>query len=86
MRNRIASNGNTATLRAADWICLAAMPTFAIMGLVTGILGSGMPDGLCAATGHSFPLDGMVPMYLLMGAFHSTPWLKLLVHGDYRCP
>jgi hypothetical protein len=29
---------------------------------------------LCAAS----PLNGMVPMYLLMSAFHSAPWLKLI--------
>jgi len=23
-------------------------------------------------------LGGMVPMYLLMSAFHSAPWLKLI--------
>jgi hypothetical protein len=26
----------------------------------------------------AFPLAGMVPMYLLMSAFHLTPWLKLI--------
>jgi hypothetical protein len=24
------------------------------------------------------PLSGMVPMYLLMSAFHLAPWLKLI--------
>jgi hypothetical protein len=24
------------------------------------------------------PLGGMVPMYLLMSAFHLAPWLKLI--------
>jgi hypothetical protein len=23
-------------------------------------------------------MNGMVPMYLMMGAFHSPPWLRLL--------
>ena len=32
---------------------------------------------LCSAA-HGAPLDGMVPMYLLMSAFHSAPWLKLI--------
>jgi hypothetical protein len=34
-------------------------------------------DMLCLA-GHGPPLTGMVPMYLLMSAFHLAPWLKLI--------
>jgi hypothetical protein len=63
---------------AADWVCLAAAPTFAIMALLTGVLGGGPQDMLCAATS---PLSGMVPMYLLMSVFHSAPWLKLISSG-----
>jgi hypothetical protein len=63
---------------AADWICLAAAPTFAIMALVTGVLGGGPQDMLCAAAQDASPLSGMVPMYMLMSAFHSAPWLKLI--------
>jgi hypothetical protein len=48
------------------------------MALLTGVLGGGQPDELCAAMQHSSPLDGMIPMYLLMSAFHSPPWLKLI--------
>ena len=62
---------------AADWLCLAATPTFAIMALLTA-LGGGQPDMLCAAMPPMSPLGGMVPMYLLMSAFHSAPWLKLI--------
>lgn len=36
-----------------------------------------MPTILCSAPDAS-PLTGMIPMYLLMSAFHSTPWLRLL--------
>ena len=61
---------------AADWISLAAAPTFAIMALLTSILGGEAPDMLCSAA-HASPLAGMIPMYLLMSAFHSAPWLKL---------
>ena len=39
-----------------------------------GALADGAPDMLCSAS----PLTGMVPMYLLMSAFHAAPWLKLL--------
>jgi hypothetical protein len=70
-------SGDAATLGAADWLCLAAAPTFAIMALFTGILGGGSPDMLCSAQDAS-PLSGMASMYLLMSAFHSAPWLKLI--------
>jgi hypothetical protein len=63
---------------AARWLGLAAAPTFAIMALLTGVLGAGAPDVLCSAAHDTSPLSGMVPMYLLMSAFHSTPWLKLI--------
>ena len=69
--------GAAAARGAAEWLCLAATPTFAVMALLTGALGKGAVDMLCAAE-HGSPLDGMVPMYLLMGAFHSSPWLKLI--------
>src|SRR5436190_8717112 len=70
-------NGNAAATGAADWLYLAAAPTFAMMALLTGVLGGGPPDALCSVAGAS-PLSGMVPMYLLMSAFHLTPWLKLI--------
>ena len=64
--------------RAADWLCLAPAPTFAIMALLTSVVGGGPPDMLCSAAHEASPLSGMVPMYLLMSAFHSAPWLKLI--------
>ena len=48
------------------------------MALLTGALGGGTPDFLCAAMSDASPLSGMVPMYLLMSAFHLAPWLKLI--------
>jgi hypothetical protein len=63
----------------ADYrLSLAAAPTFAIMALLTGVLGGGQPDILCAAADQTSPLSGMIPMYLLMSAFHSQPWLRLI--------
>ena len=59
---------------------LAAAPTFAIMALVTGIQDGGMPGMLCSAAHDASPLTGMVPMYLLMSAFHSAPWLRLIAN------
>jgi hypothetical protein len=70
--------GDAAVLGAADWLCLAAAPTFAIMALLTGVLGGGPPDMLCSAAQDASSLSGMIPMYLLMSAFHSAPWLKLI--------
>ena len=70
-------NRNAAAIGAADWLYLAAAPTFAIMALLTGILGGGSPDALCSSAS---PLSGMVPMYLLMSAFHTAPWLKLIAN------
>src|SRR6202795_2634148 len=70
-----ARSGNAAALGAADWLCLAAAPTFAIMALLTAVLGG---DMLCSVAQNASPLSGMVPMYLLMSAFHSAPWLKLV--------
>jgi hypothetical protein len=69
---------------AADWLCLAAAPTFAFMALLTAICGGGQPDMLCA-TGHDgSALGGMVPMYALMSAFHCGPWLRLISRHGIR--
>jgi hypothetical protein len=73
-----AGSGNAAALGAADWLCLAAAPTFAIMALLTGVLGGGPREMLCSAAQDASPLSGMVAMYLLMSAFHLAPWLKLI--------
>ena len=69
--------GDVTALRATDWLCLGGAPTFAIMALLTGVFG-GQTDILCSAAAHKSPLTGMIPMYLLMSAFHSSPWLKLM--------
>jgi len=61
----------------ADWLGLAAAPSFAIMALVTGLIGDGPPDLLCSSA-HMSPVGGMVPMYLLMSVFHLAPWLKFV--------
>ena len=62
---------------ADRFLSLAAAPTFAIMALLSAIPAGGAPDVLCSAAGASV-LRGMIPMYLLMSAFHAAPWLKLI--------
>lgn len=78
-------DGNPAAKGAADFLYLAAAPTFAIMALLTAVWGGGSPDALCSGAS---PLSGMVPMYSLMSAFHLAPWLKLISNrrnGVRRC-
>ena len=72
-----ATHRNAAPLRVAEGLALAASPTFAIMALLTSVLGGGPAEMLCSAA-HVSPLSGMVTMYLLMSAFHAAPWLKLI--------
>jgi hypothetical protein len=61
---------------AADWLGLAGAPAFVTMALMTVCLGGGA-EPLCSASGHTL-MSGMVPMYLLMSAVHSAPWLRLI--------
>lgn len=69
-------NGALTARHLASWLSLAATPTFAIMA-VLAMAGDGPADMLCAA-GQGSLLGGMVPMYLLMSAFHSAAWLRLI--------
>jgi hypothetical protein len=71
------AGGGRAASGAAGWLGLAAAPTFAVMALWTGFF-SGQPDVPCMAMQGSSPMNGMTLMYLLMSAFHSSPWLKLM--------
>jgi hypothetical protein len=66
------AGGGGAVLGVAQGLHLAAAPAFATMALLTSVSGS---DMLCGAAS---PLGGMLPMYLLMSAFHLPPWLKLI--------
>ena len=75
-REAILDGCNAAAKAAANFLHLAAAPTFAIMALLTGAFGGGPMDALCSMG--ASPIGGMVPMYLLMSAFHSAPWLRLV--------
>lgn len=72
-----ANDSGSAARVAADWLCLAAAPTFGIMALLTAVSGE-RPEMLCTVMQHASPLSGMSLMYLLMSAFHSAPWLRLI--------
>jgi hypothetical protein len=61
--------------RLAEGLALAASPVFALMALLSA-LGNDPAAILCSAVPGS-PLNGMATMYLLMGAVHLPPWLKL---------
>ena len=73
---RAGRDGVAAARHLARWLALAATPTFAVMAVLTAMTG-GPADMLCAA-GQGSLLGGMVPMYLLMSAFHSAAWLRLI--------
>jgi hypothetical protein len=69
-------NGVVAARHLARWLALAATPTFAIMAVLTAVLD--VPADMLCGAGHGSMLGGMVPMYLLMSAFHSAAWLRLI--------
>ena len=69
-----ASTGLSDKRGMADWLCLAATPTFAAMALLTAMTGA---DMICMAAPGVLPVGGMAPMYLLMSVFHLAPWLRL---------
>jgi hypothetical protein len=68
--------GRHAAPGMAGWLGLAAAPTLALLALWTAFF-SGHADMACMAMQGSSPISGMTVMYLLMSAFHLSPWLKL---------
>ncbi len=74
-----------AALGVADALALAASPTFAIMALLTAVMGGGSAEML-GMTIHASPVSGMVTMYLLMSAFHASAWLKRIGRVGPKIP
>ena len=56
---------------------LAAAPTFAVMAVATGLYEPRGGAAFCGPVPGGSPLGDMGVMYLLMGAFHLGPWLRL---------
>ena len=74
--SEIPQTARATPLGIADWLCLAAAPTFAVMALLTCIhTGEGVMS--CLGADASL-LTGMPLMYLLMSAFHLAPWLRVI--------
>ena len=72
------NNGSIGALGAADWLMPRCRTNLCDHGTAYGFFGDGPSNMLCSTVGSASPLGGMVPMYLLMSAFHSAPWLKLI--------
>ena len=83
--NETGRRSDAAAPGAAGWLGLAAAPTFAVMALLTYVPG-GNADMMCSAAHGASALSGMVPMYVLMSAFHSVPWLKLISRQRRAAP
>lgn len=62
---------------AASWLSLAAAPTLAAAALVTWALEAQPGSPVCSTAPMGSPFSAMSAMYLLMGAFHLGPWLRL---------
>lgn len=67
--------GSPAALKAADALTFAAAPAFGLMAWITANDPATMAH--CASGSGILPIDGMTVMYLLMGLFHLSPWLRL---------
>jgi hypothetical protein len=71
-------SGKPAAPGAVEWLSLAPTPAFAAMALLTAVFSGGPMAAMCPTAQGASPLTGMVPMYLLMSAFHAGPWVKLI--------
>ncbi|TPJ34696.1 hypothetical protein FJ434_28245 [Mesorhizobium sp. B2-5-13] len=79
IQSGIGSAENAAPRGIADWLCLAAAPTFALMALLSRLQGGDTAMLCMGASPLAGPiLTGMPAMYLLMSAFHLAPWLRVI--------
>lgn len=69
-------SGTSPAKAAAGYLALAASPTFAVMALATALVGGGPGDAFCGTGPQGWAPGGMAVMYLLMSAFHLSPWLR----------
>ena len=65
---------------AAEWLSLAAAPIFGIMALLSIVVRDEQLALICSTAHRASWLIGMVPMYMLMSAFHLGPWLGLIAN------
>lgn len=72
-----AGRARTGLRHAADWLCLAATPIFAVMAVVTTVQEQGAAAALCSAAPMGSLMSGMALMYALMSVFHMPAWLRL---------
>jgi hypothetical protein len=77
MRHSLASDSGTRVFRL---LSLAPTPTFALLALLSAGQQSTLQSVVCSAA-HTSPLTGTVSMYLLMGVFHSAPWIRMLTRA-----
>lgn len=72
-------SGYPAAPAIAPWalrlLALAATPVFALMAMLSAVQDDG---GVLCSMQHASPLTGMAAMYMLMSAFHLSPWIKLI--------
>ncbi|HEY2558141.1 MAG TPA: hypothetical protein VGI48_00345 [Caldimonas sp.] len=76
--------GINAVRGAAKWLSLAAAPTFGIMALLSIVLSDERSALICSSVHGPSWLMGMIPMYLLMSAFHVGSWLRLIANRRSR--
>jgi hypothetical protein len=62
--------------QAANYLSLAAMPTFMLMALLNGLSGAGHSSLVGTQLGSPSLLSSMTTMYLLMALVHLKDWFR----------
>lgn len=70
----------------AESLSLAAAPTFAVMASLASTAEHDAMGVICASAQGWPQFGGMTAMYLLMSAFHLSPWLRLVGGGRHSSP